>query len=445
MHVLRYVAAGGRRATVSRPFHGTGQRVRAPGHSTGARHFGVNDRRPRGASSCLQFQRPTAPEHRERSVPGSAASISFHPHWPSCHSLRASIRRRTWTLPQFRSSRPRSSPFPGLAVDDASRELLSRAGGLASCYQSLLVAIRLSRGDQPERFHLIAQNFSTGSDAIASTGRWSPLAIRLTGLAELSQAVDLLLTGRDLEGSRRLLGAAGRDLDHARSMLSTTPELGYMIGAVDQELAAARTVGSMLNIAESSGSVPPHPLAFIQRLTGIFDWLSQNGPSEWAPSFRSARLREETFRRAAEVRAAQSGRGSVKVILAGPGTLVPFWVVELPYTFETGVLWTKHGKEVPEILLVAATFPTDISSMGGAGTANVLTDIFAISPGARALGKYADHLRGREQRISDSGGLIPLLQNATMSTIEGQQAIPPLTTEIALSGQCRSRDRPGRE
>src|SRR5208282_5691860 len=128
------------------------------------------------------------------------------------------------------------------------------------------VGLRLSSGAQPERFHLISQNYSTASDAIASTGRWSPLAIRLTGLKEEAQAVDLLLSGRELEESRRLLGAAGRDLGEARSLLSATPELGYMVAAVDQELATVRTVGSMLNIVENSPSVAPHPLHYIQRL-----------------------------------------------------------------------------------------------------------------------------------------------------------------------------------
>ena len=317
----------------------------------------------------------------------------------------------------------------GLAVDDASRELLRRAGGLASCYQSLLVANRLSNGTQPERFHLISQNYSTAGEAIASTGRWSPLVVRLTGLAEEARAVDTLLSGRELAEVHRLLGEAGRELGEARSLLAATPELGYMVAAVDQELAIVRTVGSMLNIVENSPSVAPHPLHYIQRLAGVLDWLAQVGPSEWAPTFRSAKLREETFRRAAEVRGAQAGRGSVKVILAGTGTLVPFWVVELPYTFETGVLWAKHGKEVPEILLVAATFPSDVSSLRGPGTARVLTDIFRAAAMGHSLVKYSDKVRGKEQKISESGGLIPILQNAALSPIEGLQAIPPLTTE----------------
>jgi hypothetical protein len=317
----------------------------------------------------------------------------------------------------------------GLAVDDSSRELLRRAGGLASCYQSLLVAIRLSSGTQPERLHLVAQNYSTASEAIASTGRWTPLSVRLAGLAKLTQATDLLLTGREVGEARRLLGAAGEDLSRARSLLSTTPDLGYMTTAVDQELAAVRTVGSMVDILENSPAVAPHPVAYLQRLSGVLDWLSQYTPGEWASSFRSSRVREEVFRRAAELRSAQAGRGTVRAIVAGTGTFVPFWVVELPYTFETGVLWTKHGKEVPETLLLAATFPTDLASLGADGARRVVTDIFASTGGNRSLNEYAGRLRGTQQKISESGGLVPALQNATQFSLPGHPALPPFTTQ----------------
>jgi len=317
----------------------------------------------------------------------------------------------------------------GLAVDDASRELIGRAGGLASCYQSLLVAARLAGGTQPERFHLISQNYSTASQALESTGRWSPLVVRLKALAAESDAVDQYLTGKGLAEARRLLGTAGESLSQSRSLLSAAPELGYMSPAVDQELAAVRTVGSMVTILETSVGVSPHPLVFTQRLAGLLDWLSQYTPPDWAPAFRTLRLREEVFRRAAELRAAQAGAGTVRLMAGGSGTLVPFWVVELPYTFETGVAWTKHGKLVAENLLVAATFPTDVLSLGGTGSARVLTDVFLGTRGGRSVSGYADRLRGKEQKISESGGLATFLQTVATTSIAGEQAVPPLTTE----------------
>jgi hypothetical protein len=317
----------------------------------------------------------------------------------------------------------------GLAVDDSSRELLRRSGGLASCYQSLLVATRLASGALPERFHLISQDLANASAAIASTGRWAPLSLRLAGLAQQSQAVDAFLTGRELGQARRLLGEAGTALNQARSALGNIPELGYMAPAVEQELMVVRAVGSMLDIAEGSGGVLPTPLIYVQRLSGVLDWLAQYTPGSWAPSFRSLALREELFRRAAELRSAQAGNGSVPVVLGGGGTYIPFWVVELPYTFETGVLWNKRGKTVPETLLVAATFPTDVPCLTGPGAGRVLTDIFSATLRGRPPNGPFDRLRGTQQKISESGGVIPVLRNSARSPLSGQLAVPPFTTE----------------
>ncbi|MGA8302215.1 MAG: hypothetical protein WA691_05955 [Thermoplasmata archaeon] len=316
-----------------------------------------------------------------------------------------------------------------LAVDETARELIRRASGLASCYQSLLVVEKLSQSNHPERFHLISQNLATASEAIASIGRWPALSTRLAGLTEECKAVDQLVTGREFELPRKLLGAAEGELKTARTALSSIPELGYMTTAVDQELTVIRMVNSMINLSENSLNVPPHPLAYLQRLGSVVDWLSRSAPSDWTTSFRSLKFQEEIFRRAAEVRAAQSGRGAVKLLNVGGGTFVPFWVVELPYTFETGVLWTKRGKEVPEVLLVAATFSTDVTTLAGAGSFRVLTDVFSARGGNRPLTGYYGRVSGKEQKISQSGGLSAILQGVGSYSIPGQQAIPPLTTE----------------
>jgi hypothetical protein len=317
-----------------------------------------------------------------------------------------------------------------LAVDDSSRILLRRASGLASCYQSLLVASRLSGSGQPERHYLISQNYETASEAIDSTGGWPALTTRLAGLKEQSQAVDLLLTGGKHDVARKTIASAELDLKLARSMLETLPDLGYMTTAVEQELAIVRTTRAMIDLAEYSPRVPPHPLAYLQRLSGMVDWVSRSAPTDWSATFRSVGFREAIFQRASELRAAQGGCGGVKALPAGGGTFVPFWVVELPYNFETGVLWAKKGKEVPEMLLVAATFPSELSTLSGAGVSRVVTDVFAPLRAGRPLDDFYQRISGKEQRISDSGGLPAILRSATQFSLPGQQAIPPLATEF---------------
>lgn len=317
----------------------------------------------------------------------------------------------------------------GLAVDDASRELLVRAGGLASAYQSILVATRLLGGSQPERFQLISQNYSTASRALESTGKWPPLVARLSGLAEEVRAVDLWLSARNTMEAKGALARSTTELERARRLLASSPELGYLLPSVDLELAAVRTVATILEITDSSPTVSPAPHVFVQRLSGILDWQASRAPGHWAAAFRSAKSWEQIFASASRLRAAQAGRGSVKVVSMGAGAFLPFWLVEIPYTFETGVLWAKRGKEVPEVLLVSATFPTDLYSLDGVGSARVLTDVFAVTAGSRGLEGQLSRIRGQQERISESGPLHSVLQRASASSLSGQPAVPPFTTD----------------
>lgn len=316
----------------------------------------------------------------------------------------------------------------GLAVDEASRELLGRASALASAYQSMLVAMDLLRGSKPERFHLSSQNFASAAKALAEVPKWKALATRLSALSKQAEASDLLVTGGTSADVRSALGAAGQQLSEANAQFATVPELGFMSTPVEQELAAVRTLGSMVAIVETSSGVAPHPFVFIERLCGVLDWCSRYAPPDWAPSFRSMRLWEDVFVKAAELRSAQAGRGSIRALQVGTGVWVPFWRIEFPYTFETGALWAKRGKEVGETLLVAATFPTNPSSFSGMGSAQVLTDVFSSSRGGSQFSGMYSRLAGKEQKISESGGLGGILQNAAAVSIAGQPSAPPFTT-----------------
>jgi hypothetical protein len=46
------------------------------------------------------------------------------------------------------------------------------------------------------------------------------------------------------------------------------------------------------------------------------------------------------------------------------------------------------------------------------------------------LNDYYARVRGRQEKITDSRGMAPALQNATSQPIPGQQAVPPFTTQV---------------
>ncbi len=326
----------------------------------------------------------------------------------------------------------------GLAVDDTSRDLLARAGGVAATYQSLLVATNLLGTMKPERFHLVEENLESASRAIAVRPQWAAISRRLVALSHQSRAVDLLMTGRNLREVRQHLAEAGVGLSEARSQTAAQPEIGFMTSAIDLELASVRIASSIADILERSPTVAPAPLVYVQRLTECLDGIALHAPPEWSTVYRSLRPREEIFAMAAQLRAAQAGSGAVRWLSAGGGLLVPFWVVELPYTFETGVLWKKQGKEVPESILVAATFPSDLSTLAPMGASVPLTDIFAMGQRGPGRGTYYDRLAGRQQKISESGTLADIVAQSTSAPAPGQPAVPPLSTRAEAVKQVQA-------
>jgi hypothetical protein len=243
------------------------------------------------------------------------------------------------------------------------------------------------------------------------------------------QGVDQLLTSSSFQATRASFATAGQELSRTHGLFATLPELGYMTTAVEQELAIVRTLNAMVGIAQNSPRVSPTPLVYLQRISAVMDRLTYTLPADWASSVRSPKFQEAVLQRSSELRAAQAGSGTVKVVPMPGSTLVPFWAVELPYNFETGSLWTKKGREVSELALVSGTFLTDPSCLPPGRAASVVTDVFAAGSRAASLSGYYGRLSGRETKLGESGGLAGILEGAQKAGIAGKRAVPPLTTE----------------
>lgn len=317
-----------------------------------------------------------------------------------------------------------------LAVDEQSRDLLRISGGIALAYQSLLVAGNLAGSSRPERFHLIAQNLDVAATAIASTGKWAGLSSRVSALSRLSIAADQVFRGSTGRTLRNDIVDVETRLGSSKERLGSAPDIGYLAAAVGPELAATRILRHMGEILEYSPGVTPPPLLYLERLGSTIEWLSQPALGEWAQRFQSWRLREEVIRAAAELRAAQGGRGEVRALVLPTGTFLPFWVVEIPYTFETGVLWRRQGKEVPEVILLSATFPTDSANLYPHAAARPITNVFqrATASNSGSPG-YLDRLTGAEQRLSGGQGISGMVGGVGRVSIRGRAAAPPLSTE----------------
>jgi hypothetical protein len=164
------------------------------------------------------------------------------------------------------------------------------------------------------------------------------------------------------------------------------------------------------------------------------DWQSMGRPNRAEPILTMFH----------DMRRAQSGEATVRVVGVEGNLFVPFWCVQVPYSFQTGALWKAKGVAVSETMLVAASFPLEHGCQTMAGVTSVVTDVF----GARSQASFRDRVTGRETAISGGEYVRRWTESAQLSALGGRPAIPPLSTsEDAASlvnlylKAARARDR----
>ena len=116
---------------------------------------------------------------------------------------------------------------------------------------------------------------------------------------------------------------------------------------------------------------------------------------------------------------------------------MPFWEVDLRYSFTTGALWSKKSVEVAEDLLVCADFVTDPACLSN--PASAITDIFKIRPESSILAG----IKGSETSISQGQGIGRIQDSVANNSPGARKVIIPLSTkreaENLVAGYLRQR------
>jgi hypothetical protein len=314
-----------------------------------------------------------------------------------------------------------------LAVDAEGKGLLSEAGGLSVVYAYLLNNVALMAELKPERYHLMAQNFEAAATSVSGLPKFPGLADRLRGLARLAHSLDLVASARADE-ALTLAEEAGRLLEQAKAAAIQSFDMGVLLQAIDTEMSLARSATAIAQACrDDPKGVPAATFGRIQTLLVVLARLAETPYAQWQASFRHPRHHEVILRAVADLRRAQRGVPSIRVIAAPGSVLFPFWAVDMPYSFQTGVLWTTQGVEVTEALLVAATFPLDAHAFGAADPSTVLTDVFRARERTGFFDDALRRLSGRETSISGGGPVREAIRRAASSTAP-MAAVPPLST-----------------
>jgi hypothetical protein len=314
-----------------------------------------------------------------------------------------------------------------LAIEPESKQLVAEIEGLSVAYAYLLNNIALMADLKRERYHLMSENFEAASKSVQGLARFPGLAERLSGLSELSRGFDHLISARIHEASAQLDKARGH-MESARNAASQNYEMTILLHAIEEELSILRSAISMVEACgEDPAGNPTSTLMKLEKLLGVLAAL-QDGAPHWQASFQHPIHSEEILRTVVEIRRAQRGAPTIHII-PGPGpVLFPFWAVDIPYTFQTGVLWKTQGIEVTEAVLLSATFPLDVRAFGGTNLSTVLTDVFQARERLSFFDETLKRISGRETSISGGGPVRAAIQRAQSAPAMGLTVVPPVTT-----------------
>lgn len=324
----------------------------------------------------------------------------------------------------------------GLAASDPNRQSLDQSTRLGTAYAASLVAASLLRESKSERFHLAAANFETAARELKATDRLGALSGRFTGLAHASRGLDAIRDGKFVDARESLMQAL-QSLQAAKEELRGRLDLAFTASAIDRELSISRAAVSLADAGDQAKRAGhPRPIEALTAFNSALDYSAVNAPSSWSGGFSSEITREELSRRFLELRQAKNGAATARSLPIGSGLLIPYWIVQLSYTFETGALWKKQAKNVPDLLLVAATFPFESRALGLQLPSASISDVFRASGRPAGLSGFANRLSGSEQSLSQSAAIHQIYQNSVVQSLPGTPAVPPLAGGAQAVALC---------
>jgi predicted RNA-binding Zn-ribbon protein involved in translation (DUF1610 family) len=298
-----------------------------------------------------------------------------------------------------------------LAISEDAEKLVGEAGAVTSAYAYLLNNANLMRENKKERYYLMSQNFNAAANSLKEIQTFPGLYERMSANAKISDAIDLMMNGKRTESNEQLKEFFDL-MGTAKEKASTNISSAIMIQAIAQEMAAGRSVGYLNQIIlQEFGN---GALADVERVFRTINSI----PRVSSNAFKV----EEVTRFFSTAKLAQYGRDTVLMAPGQGDYLLPFWIVDLKYSFETGALWKKHGQEVQEMVLVAANAFTNGR---GYNQPDSVTDVF----GQRIRSGLLSQIAGNEMSISGGGAVQQAVRYASRSYASGRRVVIPLSDE----------------
>lgn len=296
-------------------------------------------------------------------------------------------------------------------------DLLGSASRITDAYALLINNSKLLAEDKPGRYVLMANNFNTAAEDFAAikSEDYSVVAERFHGLSELCKGCETLLNG-DVVSSYPYFERGKHNLDKAYEDSRADLRFAIMSHAVKTESAMADTLVGLADRMGGAGD-PVKTLGAISKINSYV----YPATGSWASLVKRRGRTKEIIEMMSKAVAAQGADGTIDVASGSGDILVPFWDINMKYSFQTGSLWKKHAVTVEEEVLLCADFLVDLNCVNNPKSA--LTDVFDSYKGS-----FLDHVTGNESSISEGEGLKVLASSASPAQVGGRKVIIPLST-----------------
>lgn len=214
-----------------------------------------------------------------------------------------------------------------------------------------------------------------------------PEDIRLDATLKFYESVYALINKNDIQLASMYVKESLDLLQKARQE-SVKPQSAFMIPSIDRDLNSVESLNYLINTASMYVESGTSLSDFILKIEKFFD-VTEKHRQEKELDISSY---VEIMKAMHDVMSAKTGRGNIQIASGDGDILIPMWAIPTTYTFVTGSLFMKKGKEVQDLMLICGTLAS-----------HMYTDVFLLKSGSG----FMDRLSGKETTMSKGtfGGL----------------------------------------
>lgn len=255
------------------------------------------------------------------------------------------------------------------------------------------------------------KNLEELSNILTNINKATPINMRIKSIASSLKAWKYLKEG-DPTSAITLLEEALKYNREARGLIIKDPQLSIMITAIDTEAMLIKSLSNYATVEKAlfeAGRQPQELMLFLTKYLGVVEEIRKMHSKDLSIHYEASEKIKTIFM-------SKLGIETVDILPGQGEILVPMYLMRISYTFTTGSLFWKKGKEYKDYLLVLGTFPY---------ASIPVTDTFRLKSG------FLDRIGGREEKLT-----IDVVTNAIASARKDYITLPVIPP-ISDSGTAK--------